>query len=140
MQAEYDAFIKNNTWTLVHKTDDMNLISIKWLFRVKYHKDGTVEMYKVRLVARGFQQNAGVDYFNTFSRVLKPATLRIMFTLAVSKKWQIQQVDINNAFLHGDLKETVYIKQPEGFCSTDKPDHVCKLSKALYGLKQAPKA
>lgn len=140
MQQEYDALIKNSTWSLVPKMKDMNMISTKWLFRVKYNKDGTVERYKARLVARGFQQTAGVDYFNTFSPVIKPATLRNVFTLAILKGWIIQHVDINNAFLHGELKETVYITQPEGFQSSAFPHHICKLNKALYGLKQAPKA
>lgn len=127
MQSEYDAFIKNNTWKLVPCTDDMNQITYKWLFRVKYNKDGSMERYKARLVARGFQQTAGVEYFNTFSPVIKPLTLRIIFTIAISKKWPIQQVDINNAFLHGELNEVVYIKQPEGFVDSAHPSHVCKL-------------
>lgn len=99
-----------------------------------------MERYKARLVARGFQQNAGVDYFQTFSPVIKPLTLRIIFSLTATKGWNIQQIDINNAFLNGLLKETVYIHQPEGFVDQSKPHHVCRLVKALYGLKQAPKA
>lgn len=91
-------------------------------------------------MARGFQQNAGIYYFDTYSPVVKPVTLRIIFSLAVTFGGDIQQVDINNAFLKGDLQETVYISQPEGCQSSSRPDYVCKLSKALYGLKQAPKA
>lgn len=140
MEDEYNALLRNNTWVLVPQTPDMNLITTKWLFRVKYTKDGRVDRYKARLVAKGFQQTAGVDYFNTYSPVIKPQTLRLLFTLAVSRGWVIQQVDINNAFLNGELKETVYIQQPEGFRSPSSPNHVCKLIKALYGLKQAPKA
>lgn len=108
----------------------MNIISIKWVFQIKYYKDGTIERYKARLVAKGFQQHAGVDYFHTFSLVIKPLTLRIVFSIAVTKGWKIQQVNIDNAFLNGHLKETVYIEQPEGFIDQSKPTHVCKLSKA----------
>lgn len=140
MESEYAALIKNDTWKLVPYEAHMNMISTKWLFRVKYNKDGSVERYKAQLVARGFQQHAGVDYFHIFSPVIKPMTLRVVFSLAVTRGWKIQQVDINNAFLNGSLKETVYIDQPEGFHSASQPHHVCKLVKALYGLKLAPKA
>lgn len=83
---------------------------------------------------------AGVDYFHTYSPVLKPLTLRIMFTMVVTNGWKVQQVDINNAFLNGTLNEEVFIKQPEGFIDLARPNYVCKLKKALYGLKQASKA
>lgn len=108
MQAEFDVLIQNGTWSLVPYSPDMNIISTKWIFRFKYHKDGTVERYKARLVARGFQQNASIDNFHTYSLVVKPVTLRINFSLVVTYGRDIQQVDINNAFLKGDLQETVY--------------------------------
>lgn len=140
MIDEYNVLQDKGTWVLVPKTEHMNIISTKWIFRIKHKADGQVDRYKARLVARGFQQNAGIDYFSTFSPVVKPLTLHIIFSLAVTKRWIIQQVDINNAFLNGTLHETVYIQQPEGFLDPDKPTHVCKLKKSLYGLKQAPKA
>lgn len=135
MQQEYDALSRNNTWTLVPRLADVHPITSKWLFRVKYNKNDSVEWYKARLVARRFQQQAGVDYFHTFSPVIKPVTLRVVFSLAVTRGWSIQQVDINNAFLNGDLHKTVYLEQTEGFVSDTNPPHVCKLLKALYGLK-----
>lgn len=140
IKDEYDALMKNGTWSLVERTPDMNPISTKWIFRIKYKKDGTVERFKTRLVTRGFQQTAGVDFFDTFSPVIKPTTLRVMFSITITKQRSIQQVDINNAFLHGSLKETVFIDQPEGFQDSSKPGLVCKLHKAVYGLKQTPKA
>lgn len=76
MQEEYDALIKNQTWELVPWHSDMNLITTRWIYRIKHHRDGTVERLKARLVARGFQQTTGVDYFHTF---------RIMFSLAMTK-------------------------------------------------------
>lgn len=85
MIEEYDALVRNNTWELVPWSSDMNLITTKWVFRVKYKADGSVDRYKARLMARGFQQNAGVDYFQTFSPVIKPLTLRIMFIIAATK-------------------------------------------------------
>ncbi|KAM6588273.1 hypothetical protein CsatA_010878 [Cannabis sativa] len=140
MTNEYYALQRNNTWVLVPYVDGMQVVQNKWLFRPKMNKDGTIERLKARLVAKGFQQTEGVDYFDTFSPVVKPSTIRIMFTLAVTNNWDIQQVDINNAFLNGDLKETVYMQQPKGFEDSEHPTHVCKLQKALYGLKQAPRA
>ena len=87
-----------------------------------------------------FQQSPGFDYFETFSPVSKPATIRVILALVVSYGWEIQQVDISNAFLNGDLKETVYMAQPKGFIDSSRPTHVCNLQKALYGLEQAPRA
>ena len=81
----------------------MNVVHNKWVFRVKYKADGTVERLKARLVAKGFQQLAGVDFFETFSPVVKPCTIRVVFCLAVTYGWEIQQVDVNNAFLNGTL-------------------------------------
>ncbi|KAK6131582.1 hypothetical protein DH2020_034596 [Rehmannia glutinosa] len=118
----------------------MNIISNKWVFRVKYNANGDVDKFKARLVARGFEQTAGVDFHETFSPVIKPCTIRLIFTLVVTNQWSIQQIDVNNAFLNGDLKETVYMSQPEGFADSLHPTYVCKLQKALYGLKQAPRA
>ena len=81
-----------------------------------------------------------MDYDETFSPVIKASTIIIFFTIAVSRGWDIRQIDINNAFLNGDLKEEVFMTQPEGFSDSTKPHHVCRLRKALYGLKQAPRA
>ncbi|KAH9671623.1 retrovirus-related pol polyprotein from transposon RE1 [Citrus sinensis] len=140
MKDEYDALMKNNTWILVPNTSEQKVVDNKWVFRVKYNTDGSVAKHKARLVAKGFQQVAGVDYFKTFSPVVKPATVRVVLSLAAMNGWKIRQVDINNAFLNGDLVEDVFMKQPEGFINVHKPGHICKLNKALYGLKQAPRA
>ena len=110
------------------------------MFWLKYNADGSIQRYKARLVAKGFQQTAGVDFNETFSPVIKPCTIIVIFTLAVSYDWAIQQIDINDAFLNGDLQETVYMSQPEGFLSSQYLKHVCKLKKALYRLNQAPRA
>ena len=109
----------------------------KWVFTVKENADGTVNRYKARLVAKGFHQVVG-SYFNeTFSPVIKPVTVRLILTLALTNNWEMLQLDVNNAFLNGFLEETIYMQQPPCFENTNTL--VCKLNKALYGLKQAPR-
>jgi histone deacetylase 1/2 len=139
MKAEHSALINNNTWFFVPLPDNRQAIGCKWVFRVKQNPDGTLNKYKARLVAKGFHQKPGFDYNETFSPVVKPVTVRTVLFLAVTNKWTIQQLDINNAFLNGFLDEEVYMVQPPRFESADKT-LVCKLNKALYGLKQAPRA
>jgi hypothetical protein len=99
-----------------------------------------LEWYKARWVLRGFTQRPGVDYDETFSLVVKSATVRTVLSLAVSHSWPVHQLDVKNAFLHGILSETVYYSQPTGFVDPAQLDCVCLLNKSLYGLKQAPRA
>lgn len=108
MSHEYEALITSNTWTLVSLPPGRSSIGCKWIFKVKRNSDGSVNRYKVRLVAKGFNQQEGFDYNKTFSPVVKPATILIILTLAISKGWTLRQIDINNAFLNGDLEEEVY--------------------------------
>ena len=140
MVEEYQALVRNNTWTLVPFHPSMNVIDSKWIFRVKYNSDGTIQRYKARLVAKGFQQYADVEFTDTFSPIIKASTIRVIFTLTVTHNWEIRQIDFNNAFLNGEIVETVYLSQLAGFISTSHPQYVCKLQKVLYGLKQAPRA
>lgn len=129
-----------NTWTLVPPTDDMNILSSRWVHTIKLNPDGTVKKLRSRLVARGYEQEEGLDYLETFSPVVRTATIRLMLNIAVKMGWQIKQLDVSSAFLHGELQEPVFMYQPEGFVDPEKPHYVCKLTKALYGLKQAPRA
>ncbi|KAH9649096.1 retrovirus-related pol polyprotein from transposon RE1 [Citrus sinensis] len=115
MQAEYNALMENQTWTLVPASQATKIVGCKWAFRIKYNADGSVFKYKARLVAKGFHQTPGIDYFETFSPVVKQSTVRIILSLAVMKGRNIRQIDINNAFLNGELNEYVYMFQPEGF-------------------------
>ena len=140
MQAQYKALLDNGTWELVPPSSAQNLVGCKWVFRVKYTKDRTVERLKARLVAKGFHQRPGLDYSETFSPVIKQSTVRLLLTLATINGWRLRQLDINDAFLQGTLTDNVYMAQPQGFIDQQKPHHVCRLRKAIYGLKQAPRA
>ena len=138
--AEYDAQIKNKTWSLVPRPYGANIINALWLFKDKFDADGIHKKHKARLVANGKSQKAGVDYEETFAPVVKPASIRMVLNIAVARDWDMRQLDVQNAFLHGTISETIYMHQPPGFVDKSKPNHVCKLNKALYGLKQAPRA
>jgi hypothetical protein len=140
MQEEYSALMKNDTWKLVPPQPSRNLVDCKWVFKIKRHADGSIERYKARLVAKGFHQRYGLDYDEMFSPVIKLTTVHLILSIAVSKGRSIRQVDVKNAFLNGELQETVYMKQPPDFVNSSYPQHVCCLQKALYGLKQAPRA
>ena len=140
MNLEFDALLRNQTWTLVPSHPSQNLIGCKWVFRVKRKADGTVERHKARLVAKGFHQKFGVDYDETCSPVIKPTTVCTVLSLAISSGWCLRQIDIQNAFLHSNLSEEVFMSQPPGYKHSVYPNHVCKLQRAIYGLKQAPRA
>ncbi|GKC54488.1 ribonuclease H-like domain-containing protein [Tanacetum coccineum] len=140
MFDEYNALIKNKTWTSVPRPEGANIVRCMWLFRHKFLADGTLSRYKARLVANGSTQVEGVDVDETFSPVVKPGTIRTVLSLAISRHWHVHQLDVKNAFLHGDLAETVYMHQPPGFRDLEHPDYVCLLQRSLYGLKQAPRA
>lgn len=142
MSDEYNAQIGNHTWDLENLTDDkrFNVVGCKWRFTIKRNPDGTIAKYKARLAAKGFTQKPGIDYHDTFSPVVKPATIRTVLSTSVSSNWPLRQLDVNNAFLQGTLKDEVYMVQPPGFINKDNPNAVCRLRKAIYGLKQAPRA
>ena len=137
-----NALIKQETWKLQQLPQGRNAIGCKWIFKLKRNADGTIGRYKARLVAKGFSQAAGQDFKETFSPVVKDNTVRVVLTLAMTNSWKLRQIDVNNAFLNGDLQEEVYMVQPSGFeeCDAEVNKLVCRLYKALYGLKQAPRA
>lgn len=106
------------------------------IFKIKNHADASIERYKVRLVAKGYNQIEGLDYFDTYSPIAKLSTLRLVISLASIHHWHMHQLDVNNAFLHGELQEDDYMILPPRITST-KPNQVCKLMKSFYGPKQA---
>ena len=134
------ALVQNHTWDLEPYSPQYNIFGNKWVFKLKFNPNRCVERYKARLIAKGFYQTLGNDFKETFSPVVKAAAIRLVLTVAVSKNWDIRQLDVNNAFLNGTLQEVVYMAQPEGYVDASTPNHICKLNCALYGLKQAPRA
>lgn len=139
MRDEYHALLTNNTWTLMPLPPNRSVIGCKWVFRVKENADGTINKYKARLVEKGYDQCQGLDFHETFSPVVKPATIRTMLSIALTFNWKIFQIDVNNAFLNGILKEEVFMQQPPRF-EHSNPTLVCRLNKAIYGLKHDPRA
>jgi hypothetical protein len=123
MREEFAALVGNGTWELVPRPPRAHLITGKWVFRHKTRANGSLERYKARWVVNGFTQRAGIDYGETFSPVVKPATIRTVLTIAASRRWPVHQLDVNNAFLHGTLDKEVYCLQPAGFIDATKPDH-----------------
>jgi histone deacetylase 1/2 len=139
-EQEFEALVRNQTCRLVPPVSGANIIDCKWVFKVKRHSNGTIERYKARLVAKGFKQRYGLDYEDTFSPVVKSVTVHLLLTLAVTRRWSMRQLDVQNDFLHGVLEEEVFVRHPLGFEDSRYPNHLCRLDKALYGLKQAPHA
>jgi histone deacetylase 1/2 len=139
METEFTALQQNKTWRLVPSRSGVNIIDCKWVFKIKKKSDGSIERYKARLVAKGFKQRYGLDYEDTFSPVIKPTTIRLLLSMALTKGWHLRQLDIQNAFLHGVLEEEVFMRQPPGFEDSAYSDYLCRLDKALYELKQAPR-
>jgi len=135
IRDELQALHFNHTWSLVPFHPSMNVIGYRWVYKMKRHMDGSVERYKAHLVARGFTQQEGIDYSETFSPVVKHATVRLVFSIVVSRNWKVHQLDIHNAFLNGVLTKEVYMKQPPVFVDSALSSHVCLLHKSLYGLK-----
>ncbi|PKA47383.1 Retrovirus-related Pol polyprotein from transposon TNT 1-94 [Apostasia shenzhenica] len=140
MKEEIHMIQKNKTWTLVPRPPGKQIIGVKWVYKIKYNSDGTVQKNKARLVAKGFSQKAGEDYSETFAPVARMETIRILFAVAAMRRWIIHHLDVKSAFLNGMLEEDVYCNQPPGFEVDGEEDKVLKLHKALYGLKQAPRA
>jgi hypothetical protein len=140
MNDELDQIEKNNTWEMVHRPEDKNVIGSKWIFKNKLNEQGQVVKNKARLVCKGYAQIEGLDFDETFVPVARLEAIRMFLAYAFHKRFKVYQMDVKSAFLNGDLSEEVYMEQPEGFKLSDNPDLVCKLKKDLYGLKQTPRA
>nr|GEW31714.1 retrovirus-related Pol polyprotein from transposon TNT 1-94 [Tanacetum cinerariifolium] len=140
MQEELLPFKRLDVWVLVPASDNISPLTLKWLFKNKHDEEQTVIRNKSRLVVRGYRQEEGIDFEESFAPVARMEAIRIFLAYAAHKSFTVFQMDVKTAFLHGSLKKDVYVCQPEGFIDADHPSHVYKLKKALYGLKQAPKA
>ena len=137
---EITSIEKNKTWSLVDLPAGVKPIGLKWDFKLKHNSDGTINKYKARLVAKGYVQRHGIDFDEVFALVARIETIRVLIALAASNTWEVHHLDVKTAFLHGDLKEDVFVSQPEGFITKGSEEKVYKLHKALYGLRQAPRA
>ncbi|GJW11336.1 retrovirus-related pol polyprotein from transposon TNT 1-94 [Tanacetum coccineum] len=140
MQEEIHEFDRLDVWELVPPPDSAMIIALKWIYKVKLDEYGDVLKNKARLVAKGFRQEEGLDFEESFAPVARLEAIRIFIANAASKNMTVYQMDVKTAFLNGELKEEVYVHQPEGFVDPERPHHVYRLKKALYGLKQAPRA
>lgn len=154
MNEELESLELNHTWEVTDLPPQRKAIGSKWLYKTKFNADGSLDKYKARLVILGNHQRPGEDYNQTFAPVAKMTTVRSLLAVAALQGWDIQQMDVKNAFLLGDLEEDVYIKLPLGYSaqgtriqvlsegesySPAPTIQVCKLHKSLYGLKQAPR-
>jgi hypothetical protein len=138
MGEEYQSLISNGTWELGLPPSEVKVLGGKWVYKIKFKADGTVERYKARWVAKGYEQIEGIDFQEVFAPSSRYATLRALIALSASEGLHLHLLDIRTAFLNGLLEEEVWIQQPLGF--EEDPEKACHLFKTLYGLKQAPRA
>ncbi|CAH9143249.1 unnamed protein product [Cuscuta epithymum] len=132
MENEVKALEQNGTWTLENLPPGKRAVDSKWVYKIKYKLTREVERYKAHLVAKEYTQVEGIDFLEMFAPVAKLVTVRTLLAVAAKKDWTTHQLDVNNAFLHGDLIEEVYMKIPHGF-SKAGDNRVCRVRKSLYG-------
>ena len=140
MQEDLNEFERNKVWQLVPRPKNRSVVGTKWVFTNKTDADGTVIRNKAILVAKGYSQQEGIYYDETFAHVARLEAIRMFSAYAAHKKFKVFQMDVKSAFLNGELEEEVFVEQPPGFIDSRFPNHVYRLDKALYGLKQAPRA
>jgi len=138
MKEEMESLKKNQTWDLVRLPAGKKALHNKWVYRIKKERNGNLR-YKARLVVKGFEQRAGIDFTEIFSPVVKLTTIRAVLSIVAVENLHLEQMDVKTAFLHGELDEEIYMQQPEGYAKASKQSLVCRLKKSLYGLKQAPR-
>ena len=134
---EYQSIMKNDVWEVVPRPKEKFVVTSKWVYKIEHVVDGSTDKYEARFVARGFSQQEGEDYDETFSPVSRYTSIRAIISLSSSMGWSLQQMDVKTDFLNEVIEKEVYIEKPQGFEVHRKENHVCILKKALYGLKQA---
>lgn len=139
MVEEYNSILVNDVWEVVSRPQVRYVVGSRWIYKIKYAMDDSIEKYKARFVAKGYAQKEGIDYEETFGPVARHTSIRTVISLVARMGWEIHQMYVTTTFLDGVIEEEVYIEQPEGFETHEKKSHVCRLKKALYGLKQAPR-
>nr|GEY39767.1 uncharacterized mitochondrial protein AtMg00810-like [Tanacetum cinerariifolium] len=140
MQEEIYEFERLDVWVLVPASNNILIIPLKWIFKIKLDEYGEVLKNKARLVAKGYRHEDGIDFEESFAPVARLEAIRLFIANAASQNMIIFKMDVKTAFLNGELNEVVYVSQPEGFVDPEHPTHVYRLNKSLYGLKQAPRA
>ncbi|KAF5465891.1 hypothetical protein F2P56_015856 [Juglans regia] len=136
MDTELQALEQNKTWLITDLPLGKEVVACKYMYKIKYNFDGTIERLKARVVAKSFTQQEGINNTETFSPVAKFVTVQVLLSLAAVYGWLLHQFDVNNAFLHGALSEEIYMHKPPGY-TKGGPHQVCKLLKSIYALKQA---
>jgi hypothetical protein len=140
MNEEIESLHKNQTWELVKLPRGAKTVGCKWIFKKKEGIPGVEDArFKARLVAKGYSQREGMDFNEVFSPVVRHSSIRVLLAMVALYDLELEQLDVKTAFLHGELEETIYMHQPEGFIVEGKEDHVCQLRRSLYGLKQSPR-
>ena len=139
INSEIESILHNHTWELVDLPPSCKPLSSKWVFKRKRKVDGSIDKYKERLVIKGYKQTEGLDYFDTYSSITRINSIRMVLAIVALRNLEVHQMNMKIAFLNGDLKEEIYIEQPEGFFALGQEKKVRKLVKSLYGLKQALK-
>ena len=137
LDCEYEFLVEYKTSDLVEPPKGPNIVDSKWVFKVKYNANGSMERYKTRLVAKGFTQKAGIDFEETFSPVVRYTSIKALLAIINQFDLELLQMDVSTAYLNGELKKDIYMSQPEGYIQEGKEGMVCKLNKSIYGLKQA---
>ena len=139
LDSEYTSLIKNRAWNLVKLPEGRKPVGCRWVFKVKHNAGGSIERLgcKARLVAKGCYQEEGIDYEETYSPVARYTSIRSVLAIANQLDLELHQVDVQTAFLNGELEEEIYMSQPEGYKEKGKENYVCKVNKNLSGLKQA---
>ncbi|GJY97117.1 retrovirus-related pol polyprotein from transposon TNT 1-94, partial [Tanacetum coccineum] len=140
MQEELNEFERLEVWELVPRPNKVMVITLKWIYKVKLDELGGILKNKARLVARGYRQEEGIDFEESFAPVARLEAIRIFLAFSAHMNMVVYQMDVKTVFLKDNLREEVYVRQSDSFVDTDNPNHVYKLKKALYGLKQAPRA
>ncbi|KAL4020807.1 hypothetical protein IC575_019594 [Cucumis melo] len=140
MDLKIESMYSNSVWTLVDQSNDVKLIGCKWIYKRKRDQAGKVQTFKARLVGKGYIEKEGVNYKETFSPVVMLKSIRILLSIPTFYDYEICQMDVKTAFLNGNLEESIYMVQPEGFIQKGQEQKVYKLQKSIYGLKQASRS
>ena len=135
MDEEIDAIERNETWELTELPPKKQVIGVKWVYKTKCNFEGKIDRHKARLVVKGYKQQYGRDYDETYAPVARMETVCAVIAIAAQHKWKVYQMDVKSAFLNGVLKEEVYVEQPPGYEVTGEENKVYKFKRALYGLR-----